>query len=246
VTRDTGAAVPDVVRAWLVAWTVAGGDELAAAIAGGGWPADVETTCRFVLERTIEQATKWMLANTDPTRPAGSLAAELRAGSTRVRARLPEWIAATEAESFHKLRSELEIAGLPAPLARDLATADWLTGALDVARVAEETGVDPEAAAGRYYALGQDVDFAWLWARFAEVGEEDRWQRRAVEGLVEDLLRARRQLTRLALERGRDAVPTRPLAAVQDLLRDLRAAPRVGLAGLQVVVREIRRLAESG
>jgi NAD-specific glutamate dehydrogenase len=78
------------------------------------------------------------------------------------------------------------------------------------------------------------------------VGEEDRWQRRAVEGLVEDLLRARRRLTRLALERGRDAVPTRPLAAVQDLLRDLRAAPRVGLAGLQVAVREIRRLAESG
>jgi glutamate dehydrogenase len=205
----------------------------------------VETTCRLVLERTIERVTKWILASTDPGRPAVALAAELTASSARVRERLPDWIAGAEAESFSRLRSELEIAGLPASLARDLATADWLTGALDVARVAREAGVDPEAAAAQYYGLGQDVDFAWLWARLAEVAEEDRWQRRAVEGLVEDLLRARRQLTRLALARGRGAIPARGLAAVQDLLRDLRAAPRVALAGLQVVVRELRRLAET-
>ena len=246
VTRDTGATVADAVRASLIAWAVAGGPELAAAIADGRYAADVETACRLVLERTIERVTKWILANTEGARPAVALAAELGEASARVRGRLPEWIAGTEAESFHKLRSELEMAGLPATLARDLATAEWLTGALDVALVAREAGIDPEAAAARYYGLGQDIDFAWLWARLADVGEEDRWQRRAAEGLVEDLLRARRRLTRLALERGRDGIPARPLAAVQDLLRDLRAAPRVGLAGLEVVVREIRRLAESG
>ncbi|HYR96895.1 MAG TPA: NAD-glutamate dehydrogenase domain-containing protein, partial [Candidatus Binatus sp.] len=246
VTRDTGATVAEAVRACVVAWEVAGGARLAAAIASGGYAADAETTCRLVLERTIERVTKWILANTDAARPSAALAAELGAASGRVRERLPKWIAGAEAESFHKLRSELEMAGLPASLARDLATAEWLTGALDVALVAQEAGVDPEAAAARYYGLGQDVDFAWLWARLAEVGEEDRWQRRAAEGLVEDLLRARRRLTRLALERGRDAIPARPLAAVQDLVRDLRAAPRVGLAGLEVVVRELRRLAESG
>jgi len=32
---------------------------------------------------------------------------------------------------------------------------------------------------------------------------------------------------------------------VHDLVRDLRAAPRVTLAALQVVVRELRRLAEN-
>src|SRR6266849_6426990 len=202
VTRDTGATVAEAVRAWAIAWAVADGAALASAIAGGGFAMEVEITCRLVLERTGERVTKWILASGDAARPAAEVAAELRDAIARVRGRLPEWIAGREAEAFAKLRSELEIAGLPARLAHDLATADWLVGALDVVLVARAAGVDPEAAAARYYGLGQQVDFAWLWARLAEAGEDDRWRERAVEGLVEDVLRARRRLTRIALEGG--------------------------------------------
>ncbi len=60
--------------------------------------------------------------------------------------------------------------------------------------------------------------------------------------LIEDLLRARRRLA-LASVGGR-VPPPRSLAGVQALVRDLRAAPRVGLAALEVVVRELRRLAD--
>ena len=205
----------------------------------------MEHACRLVLERTIERVTKWILANADAGRPAAELAAELGRDLARVRFRLPEWITGAEAESFQKLLAELEMAGLPAPLARDLGTAEWLTGALDVVTVARAAGVDPEAAAVRYYGLGQQLDFAWLWTRLADPEEEDRWQRRAVEGLVDDLLRARRRLTVLALHDQRGALPPRQLTAVQGLLRDLRAAPRTTLAAVAVVVREIRRLAEA-
>jgi glutamate dehydrogenase len=187
-----------------------------------------------------------VLANTDPERPAADVVTELGPALARVRGRLPEWIAGAEAEAYHHLRSELEMAGLPPALASELTAADWLTGALDVVTVARETGVGPEVAATCYYALGRHVDFAWLWARLDEFEEADRWQRRAVEGLAEDLLRARRRLARLALERGQGALPARSVATIQELLRDLRAAPRVGLAGLAVVVRELRRLAEGG
>jgi NAD-specific glutamate dehydrogenase len=109
--------------------------------------------------------------------------------------------------------------------------------------VGRETGTEPEAVATSYYALGEFIDFAWLWARLAEAGEEDRWQRRAAEGLIEDLLTARRRLTRLALADAA-ALPSRALALVQSMIRDLRGAPRVTLAGLAVVAREFRRLAD--
>ena len=221
---------------------MAGGAALARAIEDGGFALEVETTCWLVLERTSERVTKWILANTDPARPAAEVAAELGDATARVRGRLPEWIAGAEAEAFARLRSELEIAGLPVALAHDLATADWLVGALDVVTVARAAGVDPEAAATCYYGLGQQLDFAWLWTRLAEAAEDDRWQERAVEGLVEDVLRARRGLARLALEGGDGAA--RSLGKVQDLIRDLRAAPRTSLAALQVVVRELRRAAE--
>jgi glutamate dehydrogenase len=244
LTRDTGSRVPEAVRAWTIAWSIVGGAAIVAAVAEGAPSAEVETSTRLVLERTCERVTKWLLANTDPSRPASELAAELCCAIGRVRSRLPEWITGAEAEAFHKLRSELEMAGLQAPLARDLASADWLTGALDVVTVARQLAVDPEDAAACYYALGQQIDFAWLWTRLAEAADEDRWQRRAVEGLVDDLLRARRQLTGRALERHGE-LPVRPLGALADLIRDLRAAPRTSLAALEVVVREVRRLAES-
>jgi glutamate dehydrogenase len=244
VTRDTGRRVPEVVRGWAVAWSIVGGAAIVAAVNEGGHSIEVETTTRFVLERTCERVVKWLLANTDPARPASELAAGLGHAISRVRGRLPEWLTGAEAEAFHRLRAELEMAGLPAPLARDLTSADWLAGALDVVTVARAAGVDPEAAAAPYYALGQQIDFAWLWARLACASEDDRWQRRAVEGLVDDLLRARRQLTHAVLARGGQP-PARPLAAIADLLRDLRAAPRTSLAALEVAVREVRRLAES-
>ena len=152
-------------------------------------------------------------------------------------------MAGAEAESFQRLVSELEIAGIPGNLARDLTTAEWLTGALDVVTAARNFGVELEAAGQQYYALEQHLDFAWLEGRLAEVSAEDRWHRRAVEGLGADLRAARRRLTGWCL-RAAGTLPERPLRTVQGAIRDLRTAPRTTLAALQVVVREIRRLAE--
>jgi glutamate dehydrogenase len=243
VTRDTGARTIDAVWAWAAAWALLDGGRLMRELGAGRHGAEAESSASFVLERTVERATKWLLANADVTRSAAEVVADLSEPSRQARERLATWLVGAEAEAFQKLLSELEIAGLPSALARELATADWIVGALDVVRVARAAGVGPEAAGHAYALLAQHLDFAWLWARLVEVGEEDRWHRRAVEGLVADLLDARRRLTRVALARA-DAVPQLRLAAVNDLIRDLRATPRVTLAALQVVVREIRRLAE--
>jgi NAD-specific glutamate dehydrogenase len=203
----------------------------------------VETSVFLLLERAAERLTKWVIANTDAARPAMAVAAELGEAVARVRPRLAAWVAGAEAESFQKLFSELEIAGLPGSLAHDLTTVEWLTGALDVVTAARDFGVELEAAGQRYYALEQQLDFAWLEARLGEVSAEDRWHRRAVEGLGADLRAARRRLTGWCL-RTAGPLPERPLRTVQDAIRDLRTAPRTTLAALEVVVREIRRLAE--
>jgi NAD-specific glutamate dehydrogenase len=88
------------------------------------------------------------------------------------------------------------------------------------------------------------VDFAWLFARLGGIeGEDDPWSRRAAAGLVDDVLRARRRLTAAALA-GAAPAPERPLTSLQALLSDLRAAARPSLAALQVVVRELGRLAD--
>ena len=246
IGRDTGAASADTVRAWAIGWRLGDGDALAAAIAASGAAMDVESACRLALEASAERVTKWVLANTEAERPAAGVVADLGPAVAAIRLRLPGWVTGAEAETFHKRVSELAIGGLSPGLALDLATAEWLVGALDVVTVARQAGADPEAAGAAYYSLGQHVDFAWLYARLADVAGDDRWQRRAAEGLVEDLLGARRRLTRRRLDDPTGALPERALGAVQALVRDLRAAPRVSLAALQVVVGEMRRLAEEG
>jgi glutamate dehydrogenase len=244
VARDTGTGGAEVVRAWAVAWAVAGWSALMARITEDGHPPEAESAAWLVVEGAGERTTKWILANTGAERPAAEVAADFGRAIAAGRGRLPEWIAGADLEAWQRLVASLELAGLAAPPARALAETQWLADTLAVALVAREAGVDAERAAASYWGLGERIDFAWLWARLAEAREEDRWQRRAVAGLGEDLDRARQRLAGAVLGAGPDGLQGRGLAVVQALIRDLRAAPRTSLAALEVVVREIRRLAE--
>src|SRR5207244_10060190 len=77
VTRDTGATTAEALRAWAIAWALLGGAELARAITASVRGAEVETNVFLLLERATERLTKWVVANTDPTRPAAAVAAQL-------------------------------------------------------------------------------------------------------------------------------------------------------------------------
>jgi glutamate dehydrogenase len=241
LARDGGAAPAAVMRAWAVAWAVAGGARLVDAIDAAGLAVDVDTSCQIALEGIAARATEWVLANADAERPAAAVADELREGAAAVLPQLESWLAGTEAEALRRRTAALEIAGLTPALARELALAEWLPSALDVVTVGHELGIPVPEAAARYYALGEVLDFAWVLERLGEVADEDRWQRRAVEGLAADVRVVRRRLARS----GPGTLPARRLEVVTGIMRDLRAAPRVSLAALAVVVRELRRLAES-
>src|SRR5262249_46616141 len=225
IVRDTGAATAEALRAWAIAWTLVGGADLTRGIAASVPGGELESRVFFLLERAAERLTKWVLANADATRPAADVAAELGDAVERVRPRLAAWVAGAEAEAFQKLVSELEIGGLPAGLARDLTDAEWLTGALDVVTASRDFGADLEATGKQYYALEEHLGFAWLEDRLAEVSAEDRWHRRAVEGLGADLRAARRRLTGWCL-RAAGTLPERPLRTVPGALRALAPAPR--------------------
>jgi len=241
VARDTGATAAQVMWAWVVGWAIADGARLAGALAAARLAADVAATCRLALERVGDGVTRWVLANVDPAKAATLAAEELATAVAAVAPRLPAWITGPEAEAFQHRVSALEIGGVASDLARDLTTGEWLPGLLDVVRLAQAHGLEPADVGPRYYGLGQQLDFVWLIDRLGEAADEDRWQRRAAAGLVEDLYRARRDLSLVASDR----IPARALETIYALVRDLRATQRVTLAALQVVVRELRRLAES-
>lgn len=241
VRRATGVTVPEAIRAWAIAWTVLDGDGLLRDLVAAQIAADEELGSIVAVELAAEEVTRWVVRSTDPTRSAADVAAALATAVAPARERLSAWVVGGEAEALQKRIAALEIAGLEAPLARRLALAAWLPVVLDVVTASEALGLDVEMAGARWGALAGVLDVGWLQARFAEAAaDDDRWQQRATEALADDLREARRRL--VALPDAAEAA--RVLGPVQELLRDLRAAPRVTLAALLVVAREIRRVSD--
>ncbi len=239
VAHESGAPVADVVRAWAMAWRIADGEVLATALATAGLAVDVQSACALALEAVGEGGTTWLLGRRDP-RPAHVIADALARDVARVRPHLDGWVVGSEAHAWQRQVSELEIAGVPPALARALTAATWLPAALDVVAIAARDEVDPRAVATRYFTLGDRLDFGWLLARLCESDDDDPWQRRARIGLTRDVQDARRRLARVATD-----VVDRESIGVQRLMRDLRAAPRVSFAALQVAAHDLRRLADA-
>ncbi len=241
VRRAVGVTVPEAVRAWAIAWTVLEGPGLLCDLEAAGMAADDELGCLLALEAAAEQVTRWVLRRTDATQSAAVVARTLADAMAPAREGLAGWVVGSEAEALQKRVAALEIAGLSSPLARRLALAEWLPAVLDVVTASQALGLDVAEAGRRWGALAGVLDFGWLQARLGEAAvDDDRWQQRATEALAEDLQAARRHL--VALPDAAEAV--RLLAPVQELVRDLRATPRVTLAALLVVAREIRRVSE--
>ena len=105
-----------------------------------------------------------------------------------------------------------------------------------------------------YYRLGEVVDLDWVQRGLRELPAEDRWERRALEGLNEGLMYARRQLVYNILQYSTaggavDACLREYLAghqgqltALAALVSDIKSAPRTSLAAVLVVMRELGRL----
>jgi NAD-specific glutamate dehydrogenase len=133
-----------------------------------------------------------------------------------------------------------------------------LADMLEIADIGSGAEMPLDRVAAAYVAVDTLVDLAWTRDSLRALSDsDDRWQRRAAEGLSEELLHARRRLTRTIIGRsGADASEPRSLdeyraahgtqlAALQQLIKDARAMPKPSLAALLVVGRELDRLCDS-
>jgi glutamate dehydrogenase len=238
IARMAGASLVDVCRAHAIAWRLARGAGIADAFRATCMALPDEIAAALVLEDVLARTTRWVLARADATPPIGVVVRELDAAIEPARDRLPAWLVGTEAETLNRRRAELEVAGLAPGAAADLAAGEWLPSLLDVATLARDERVDLEAVARRYYGLAAEIDFGWLDAQLAATIELDPWGQRALEGVADDVRAARRRLAR-----GDDASRrSASVAAVRQVVDEVKAGGRPSLPALVVVAREVRRL----
>jgi glutamate dehydrogenase len=246
--RETGSPAAAVVRAFVIVEALTGARRLAARLATA--PPAAELRALELLVDAVERAARWVLETYPEPFEIGALRDRFAASVAGV---LP-LLSAAERDRRHQRAEELEAAGVPADLVTALLDAEGLREALDIVQVAATVGVAANVAADAYARVGAILDFGWLRRALAAAAGEDRWERRAVEGLLADLDRLRRDLTRSILAGAADldgAVDAfcrqraRELARLRALLEDLKSGRTISLAGLMVAIRELTRLEET-
>jgi glutamate dehydrogenase len=252
--EETGAAAPDVVRAYLITREVFGMVQLWRAIEALDYkvPDRVQTAMVIDAGRLIVRATLWFLRHRGHLADLSRSIDHFRAGAERVAALFPGLLPASERATFDATVRRLEKDGVPPALAAGVAELDALFNMLDIVEVAGELKRDIEPVAQLHFALAGELDFPWLRAVIGTLPAETHWDTLAKAALRDDLAGMLRALAADAL-RNDGLDPASLITAwkkrnavlyerFRQVLTDLRTAESPDLAMLSVALRELRNL----
>jgi glutamate dehydrogenase len=248
---STGRDIIDIVRMWVAAVLIGNADDVirAAEIAPASTTAAALRSIYNAIGQTLTHSTKWLLQ----TQPAtASIATLVERFAQPVQSMLLQ-LAPRPQTTF----AQWPDTGVDPLLAERVARLGSLADVLEIAFISSEADIPVERVAVAYAGVDTLVDLAWMRDTLHTLSDgDDRWQRRAAEGLIEETLHARRRLTRTIInQHGTDGIDQRSLdqyraahgaqlASLQQLINDVRASPKPMLAAMLVVSRELNRLCD--
>jgi glutamate dehydrogenase len=254
IVRDTGQAVPDVVRAWLVASRISGAPEIRADVAAleGKYPS--ETLYRWLagLARVLESTTAWILANVPGDGATDALIEDAKRGLAVLRGNFARVVSGEDRAIFMARLGELQDLGVERTLGERLITLRFLPQLLEIVEVARRAGTDEVKTAKAFYAVSERFGTAMLREAVRTAAGRDPWERRFAQALSDDVQRAQRGLVQAVLARnggeGKRALDQvekehpRQVRAYRELVGELRGGD-CPLAAYALAVHQLREVA---
>jgi glutamate dehydrogenase len=256
LARDTGNAIPDIVRAWLVASRISGAAEIRADVAGleGRYPSDVLYRWLAGLARVLESTTAWILANAPGDGATDALIDDAKRGLAVLRGSFARVVTGEDRALFLARLGELQDLGVDRTLGERLITLRFLPQLLEIVEVARRAGTDELKTAKAFYAVSERFGTARLREAVWQAAARDPWERRLAQALSDDVRRAQRGLVHAVLahnggegKRALDQVEKehpRQVRAFRELLGELRG-PDCPLAAYALAVHQLRDVADS-
>jgi glutamate dehydrogenase len=195
--EETGAAVADVLRAYVVVRDVFGLRDLWAAVADldGRIPVAAQIAVYLDTRRLLDRAVRWLLQNRRaPLDVTGEIAA-LRPGVSRLLPDLGSLYRGVERESLRQQVASLVASGVPEDLADWTIRLRYGFGLLDVVEVAAAHQRDPAEVAEVYFVLSERFQVDALLSNISALPRQTRWQALARMALRYDLYAALAALT---------------------------------------------------
>ena len=225
-------------------------------------PSERQLALFVELREALARGTRWFLAH--GPRPLGirDAVGRFRGGVCEIGRDLESVLPEAFALAWRGTARGLEEAGVPAPLAQNVASLPFRLAALDIvdARArAEQQGIllDAEGLARLFFAIAAQLQVDWLRSRLRRLPFSGRWDRLAATALEDEIPTILRRLAvAAAREIGSISDPAAAAEAVQDwlegrvhgvaryraLLEELQRSGEVDLAMLSVAVRTLSAL----
>jgi glutamate dehydrogenase len=257
--EETGASVPDISGAWLVAREVFDLPGFWAQVEALDGQVDVATQIALLLEgrKLVERAARWLLHNRRPPFDIRATIEFFSAGMDAIGAGLPKLLAGRDLAGFTERQEAFIARDVPATLAERVAAMVPAYSAFDVVEIAAATGREIEETAEVYFDLADRLQIARLRDQVVALPRDDRWNTMARGALRDDLYAAHAALARDVLMVTGPGDPEQRLAewvarngsAVQratQTLTEIWQNDRFTVATLSVAVRAIRTLVAAG
>ncbi|HEY6566286.1 MAG TPA: NAD-glutamate dehydrogenase [Actinomycetota bacterium] len=251
---ETGASIPDVVRAFRIARDVSGAIERWADIEGLDGTIDpaIQNELLSGVDWLVETTSRWYLV-----RAAGQRLSEAVDASRDSFAELSDVMDQIGSEPWREEHEHaarrLVAEGVPVAIARRHAFQSELVHGPDIIAVANATGRSVLEVARGFFLLGERLEIDWLEQQLEAMPAATRWQRWAQQSMEDDLFNLRRQLAETALaecgplpidEAIEKFLESRadPFGRLQRFMKGLSVDGMNDIAPLTVALRQIRAL----
>ena len=251
---ETGAPADQVVRAYHIARAVIDAPARWDAVESlvGDVPIPVARDLMNGVDGLVEAVARWYLTN-----PGEYFMRDIIAKAKPVFEDLSGSIADIGPEQWRE-EKEAEAAmwaefGVPIEVARRHIYQEELIHAPDIIEVARATEIPAREVATAFMLAGAAFEIDWLESQVDSLPASNRWQRRAVQAVADDLILLRRQLAEKALadakaSDARTAIDSYLVSRTQELgrltrfMRSIAADGSPDLAAMIVAIRQIRNL----
>ncbi|GIH22128.1 NAD-glutamate dehydrogenase [Acrocarpospora phusangensis] len=233
--EETGASVPDIARAFLVAREVFDLDGFQRQVEALDGKVDVDTQLLMLLEgrKLSERGTRWLLQNRRPPLDLASTADYFTAGANGLLPHLPKMLTGLDLAAFEERRDSFIARGVPADLAERTAGMVPAYSTFDLVEIAMLTKRPVHEAAEVYFDLADRLQLARLRERVIALPRDSRWNSMARSALRDDLYAAHASLT------GDVLIHSTPGLAPEDRLARWTGANEAAVARAKLTLSEI-------
>ncbi|HEY2312561.1 MAG TPA: NAD-glutamate dehydrogenase [Streptosporangiaceae bacterium] len=215
LNEETGASVPEITAAWLVARAVFDMPGFWAQVEDLDGKVDTGVQIQAMLEgrKLTERAARWLLNFRRPPFDVQATIDFFAAGVLTVAASLPTMLTGRDLTGFAERREVYAARGVPAGLADRIAAMVPAYSAFDIVDIAHGTGRSVEEATEVYFDLADRLQITRLRDMITALPRDDRWNTMARGAIRDDLYTAHAALARDVLSVTAPASPEQRLAA---------------------------------